>query len=272
MTATLTRPNWTTDHEIELFDKLIDKYAPHLPKTRAGEPRPPANEAEWSNFYRYRIAGAAHDLFIVQLAAKAIDRVIDEPEWQLLLSRQIGDDGAHSAATRQRIWELSGQDPTEEIKQQVQWHWDYLGDLPLRNWLGFIAWELHYELHIVAILLLSSRLTQINEPESGKFATERILPDEFVHRVGVVEWWQQKYDRATPTEKSKLSAQLLQLDEELQRRRNPYLRDFWQRAHRALGFESKGFDVIYDAWRREVLAYFLNIPVAHLPKLVSINN
>lgn len=272
MPTTLTRPAWTTEYEIELFDKVLDQHAPHFPKVRAGEPRLPATEAEWNDFYRYRIAGAAHDLFIVQLAAKAIDRVVDEPEWQLFLSRQIGDDGAHSTATRQRVWELSQQDPTEEIKRQVQWHWDYLGDLPLQNWLGFIAWELHYELHIVAILLLTSRLTQISEPESGKYAAERILPDEFVHRAGVVEWWRQTYDRATPSEKSELSAQLLELDEELQRRRNPYLRDFWQRAHRALGFEGEGFDRVYNAWRREVLAYFLDIPAAQLPQLVSIND
>ena len=271
MTATLTRPAWTSELEIEIFDQLIAQYTPHLAIERV-ESRSPETEEEWQKFYRYRSAGAAHDLFIVQLAAQAINQIADEPQWQLFLSRQIGDDGAHSIATSQRIRELSGQDPTEDVKKQVQWHWEYLGDLPLQSWVNFIAWELHYELHIVAILLLTSRLTQISEPESGQFAKERILPDEFVHRAGVVEWWRSKYDRATPGEKSELAAQLLELDEELQRRRNPYLRDFWQRAYQGLGFEAEGFELLYDAWRREVLAYFLDIPAAQLPRLVSLKD
>lgn len=271
MTATLTRPAWTTELEIEIFDRLVAQHTPHLALDRV-EPRSPETDEEWHKFYRYRVAGAAHDLFIVQLAAKALDRFVSEPEWQLFLSRQIGDDGAHAIATHKRLQELSGQDPTEEIKLQVKWHWKYLGDLPLQSWVSFIAWELHYELHIVAILLLTSRLTRITDPESGQFAKERILPDEFVHRAGVVDWWRSKFDRATSGEKSELTEALLNIDEELQRRRNPYLRDFWHRAHEGLGFEVEGFELLYDAWRREVLAYLLNIPSAQLPKLVSIKD
>lgn len=273
MATTLTHPIWTTNFEIAAFDRLIAEYAPHLPLVKLHEPRPPATEQEWQQFYPYRIAGAAHDLFIVQLCAKAVDRLFaDDPDVQLFLSRQIGDDGAHSLDTRQRVHELSGHDPVEAINQQVQWHWNYLGDLPTQSWLGFIAWELHYELHIVAILLLTSRLARINEPDSAKYAYERILPDEFAHRVGVVNWWQRKYAAATAGERSEWAAQLLELDEEIQRRRNLYLKDFWQRAQTALGFEVEGFDIIYDAWRRAVLAYFLEIPAAQLPKLVSIND
>ncbi|WNZ27042.1 hypothetical protein HJG54_29425 [Leptolyngbya sp. NK1-12] len=272
MTTTLTCPAWTIEFEIETFNQLIVQYAPHLPLAKLHEPRLPASEQEWQKFYLYRIAGAAHDLFIVQLCAKALDRLFgDDPDVQLLLSRQIGDDGAHSLDTRQRVYELSGHDPVEAITQQVQWHWNYLGDLPTRSWLGFMAWELHYELHIVAILLLTSRLTRINEPTSAQYAYERILPDEFAHRAGVVNWWQREYAQATPGQRSELTVQLLELDEEIQRRRNSYLKDFWQRAQAALGFEIEGFDLIYDAWRREVLSYFLKIPAAQLPKLVSIN-
>ncbi|MFQ4143611.1 hypothetical protein [Chlorogloeopsis sp. ULAP02] len=38
MTATLTRPTWTTEFEIETIDKLIAQYAPHFPTTRLQEP------------------------------------------------------------------------------------------------------------------------------------------------------------------------------------------------------------------------------------------
>ncbi|MCM0593011.1 MAG: hypothetical protein HEQ35_29750 [Gloeotrichia echinulata IR180] len=271
MTAILTRPAWTTDLEIEIFDRLLDQHAPHLPKTRQQEPRPPVTEEEIENFYHFRIGGAAHDLFIVQVCAKVIDQIPD-PELQLFLSRQLGDDGAHAENTRRRVQALSGRDPIDDIQKQVDKHWEYMGDLPIRNWQGFLSFELHYELHIVALLLLNSRTTNINDPLSGKFAAERILPDEAVHRLGVVAWWQRKFDQASTAEKEDLIAQVLFVDEEGQRRRNPYLKEHWQLTHRAIGSEIATLPVIYDAWRQEVLSYFLDIPVSKLPKLVSVND
>ncbi|MEH2332535.1 hypothetical protein [Nostoc sp.] len=61
-------------------------------------------------------------------------------------------------------------------------------------------------------------------------------------------------------------------DEEIQRRRNPYLRDHWQLSQKAIGIEIDDLPVLYDAWRREVLSYFLDIPISRLPKLVSVND
>jgi hypothetical protein len=218
MTAILSRPAWTIDFEIATFNHIIAQYAPHIPLQKQHEPRPPLTDEELNNFHHYRVAGAAHDLFIVQLCARAIERLFrSDPDVQLFLSRQIGDDGIHALDTRQRIQALSGYDPIEEIQAQVQRHRQYLDDLPTRNWLAFLAWELHYELHIVAILLLNSRLTQINDPASAQFATERILPDEFAHRAGIAAWWQREYDHASPGQRSELAAGLLELDEEIQR-------------------------------------------------------
>ncbi|WP_427162556.1 hypothetical protein ACQFX9_14010 [Aliinostoc sp. HNIBRCY26] len=271
MTAILTRPNWTTDLELEIFDKLLDQHAPHLPKKRLEEPRPPKTAEERENFYHYRVAGAAHDLFIVQVCAKIIDSFAD-PELQLFLSRQIGDDGAHAQNTRLRAQAISGQDPIEDIQKQVQKHWDYMGDLPIRNWQGFLAFELHYELHIVALLLINSRTSKINDPDSAKYAAQRILPDEAVHRLGVVDWWQRKFDQASPTEKEDLIVQVLEADEEGQSRRNPYLWDHWLLSQKGIGIEIDELPILYDAWRREVLAYFLDIPVSQLPKLISVSD
>ncbi|MEH2457738.1 hypothetical protein [Nostoc sp.] len=61
MTAILTRSAWTTDLELEIFDKLLDQYARHIPKKRSQEPRSPETYEERENFYRIRVAGAAHD-------------------------------------------------------------------------------------------------------------------------------------------------------------------------------------------------------------------
>ncbi|QLE55434.1 hypothetical protein [Nostoc sp. TCL26-01] len=271
MTAILTRPAWTTDLEVEIFDKLLDQYAPHLPKARSLASRPPATLEERENFYHFRVAGAAHDLFIVQVCAKVIG-MLPDAELQLFLSRQIGDDGAHAENTRLRAQAISGRNPIPDIQKQVQKHWDYMGDLPIRNWQGFLAFELHYELHIVATLFLNSRTSKINDPDSAKFAAERIVPDEAVHRLGIVDWWQRKFAQASPAEKEDLIAQLLEADEEGQRRRNPYLRDHWLLSQKAIGVEIDDLPVLYDAWRRQVLAYFLDVPVAHLPQLVSVND
>lgn len=204
MTATLTRRPWTVEFETETIDRLIDKHAPQIPKKRLHEAKPIQTKEELENFYQFRIGGAAHDLFIVQVCAKIVNQIPD-PELQLFLSRQLGDDGAHAENTRRRVEALFGHDPIEDIQKQVQKHWDFMGDLPIRNWLGFLAFELHYEHHIVVTAILNRRLSRLYDPASANFATERIIPDEAFHRVGVVEWWQRKFDKASPARKSRAS-------------------------------------------------------------------
>ncbi|QIR36010.1 hypothetical protein HCG51_04035 [Tolypothrix sp. PCC 7910] len=271
MTVIITRPAWTIEFENETIDRLIDKHAPHIPKKRLQEPKAIATAEELENFYHFRVGGAAHDLFIVQVVANVIDKIPD-PELQLFLSRQLGDDGAHAENTRRRVEALFGHDPIDDIQKQVQKHWDFMGDIPRRGWLGFLAFELHYEHHIVAIGSLNRRLSRLYDPESSSFATARIIPDETFHRAGVAEWWLRKFDKASPTEKAELAAQVIEADEEVQRRRNPYLKEHEKVSRRALGIEVEGTGVIYDTWRQEVLSYFLDIPVSQLPKLVSIND
>lgn len=270
MNTTVTRPLWNTNLELEIFNKITNQHTPHLPKQRLHETKPPQTPEEIEKFYRFRVAGAAHDLFIVQVCAKVIGE-IPEPELQLFLSQQIGDDGAHAANTRRRAQEIYGQDPIEDIQKQVEKHWDYMGDLPIRNWQGFLAFELHYEMHIVASLFVNGITSKISDPQSAEFSKTRIKPEEARHRVGVVNWWQSKYDQVSPTKKADLAAQVLQIDEEAQRRRNPYLKKHWQLTHDAIGTDISDLPKIYDAWRREVLAYFLDVPVTQLPPLVSVN-
>ncbi|MEH1939901.1 MAG: hypothetical protein V7L01_06755 [Nostoc sp.] len=56
------------------------------------------------------------------------------------------------------------------------------------------------------------------------------------------------------------------------RRCNPYLWDRWQLSQKAIGIQIDDLPVLYHAWRREVLSYFLDIPISRLPKLVSVND
>jgi hypothetical protein len=104
----------------------------------------------------------AHDLFIVQLAARALDRLFrDDPDFQLVLARQTGDDGAHAWATRDRITALSGHDQITKVERSIAGHWERVGDIAIGSWQGFLAWELHYEHHILPKVLVRRRTTQI---------------------------------------------------------------------------------------------------------------
>jgi hypothetical protein len=82
---TSTRPIWITDLELAIFDTITNQHAPHLLKRGLHETKPPETKAEIENFYRFRVAGAAHDFFIVQVCAHIIGQMPD-PELQLFLS------------------------------------------------------------------------------------------------------------------------------------------------------------------------------------------
>mgnify|MGYP000282339493 CR=1 FL=1 len=147
-----------------------------------------------------------------------------------------------------------------------------MGDLPIRNWQGFLAFELHYEMHILASLLVNSSTRKISDAESAKFSATRIQREEAFHHVGVLNSSQRKYDQPSLAEKVDLAAQLFELDQEGQKRRNPYLKEYWQLTNQAIATDINHLPRIYDAWWREVLAYFLDIPVSQLPQLVSVND
>ncbi|BAY08239.1 hypothetical protein [Calothrix sp. NIES-2098] len=274
MTATLSKPTWNAEYETQLLDRLVAEYAPNLPIVDRSQTRPPQTPEEIANVGQYRVFGAAHDLFIVQAIAKAIGPIIDDLHWQLSLSRQLADDGAHALDSLLRAQELLGYDPVDEVNQLIQEQWEGLGDLPIRDWLGFAAFQLHYELHNVGTFLLNGKVGRIKDPQTSSYFAERVLPDEAVHRFAVIDWWKDRYDRASANEKAELASQFLEVDEEFQRRRSPILKKYyWQKAYLSAGIDYiPQVGAIYDAWRREVLAYLLDIPIDQLPKLVSVDD
>ncbi len=235
MTATLTR-TWNIEFEQENLNKLIAKHAPHIPTIRKDGVRPPATEEEKSNFYDYWTATAGHDLFIVQAASKAI-WLIPDPDLHLILSRQIGDDGAHAIAERvlcpnkaplcclespirgkgfwrkpfghirtiafrERIIALTERDPIDDIRKEVERHWEFIGDVPYRNWLGFIAFELHYEHHILPQVVFNKRTSKIGDLELANKSSQRFHDDEAVHRETVANWWRKQFEKASQERKS----------------------------------------------------------------------
>ncbi|MBH8578121.1 hypothetical protein I8752_35295 [Nostocaceae cyanobacterium CENA369] len=266
MATTLTR-SWSVEFEKENLEKLFSQHAPHVPLTREHPSRPPITEAEKEHFYQYWAATGGHDLSIVQAASKAI-LLIPDPDLHLILSRQIGDDGAHAIAFRDRIIALTGRDPIDDIRKEAKRHWEFLEDVPYRNWLGFIAWELHYEHHILPQVWFNKLTSTIGDAVLAQQSSERFSDDEAIHRVTIANWWRKKFEQASLNERTELAAQLLELDEEIQKRRAAYIKQRWQDAENFNGSNSQGIEPIYDAWRKEVLSYLLDIP--H-PQLTSIN-
>lgn len=89
MTVGLARPGYR-DFETETADKLFARLAPHIPSARVDELRPITSKEELENFAQYLIAGAAHDSYMVQICAYAINKLIpDHLHLQLFLSRQL---------------------------------------------------------------------------------------------------------------------------------------------------------------------------------------
>ncbi|WP_024974171.1 hypothetical protein [Ralstonia pickettii] len=257
--------------EKDLFDRVAAVHAPHLPPARTEPPRDAQTAEELEGVIDYAVWNAAHDLFIVQLASAGLDRLFrNEPDFQLALSRQIGDDGFHAVASRERIRVLSGHDQIERIAREVRHHWDVLGDYPLTSQAAFLAWEFHYEHHILARLQVNRRTSRVLDVANRDFAENRIMPDEEVHRILITEWWHRKLDAASDDEREQLVGEVLDADDKLQVLLGDYLRESWALNERAAGIDTRNYVPLYDAWRREILGVLLQRPADTLPALTSL--
>jgi hypothetical protein len=196
MSATGSRPAYTGEFEEALFNRVVTRYASNIPLVRSSPPRDATTPEERDALVDLYVWSTAHDLFIVQLAARAIDRLFrEDPDFQLVLARRIGDDGAHAWASRDRIAALSGRDQMARVEQAIDAHWDRVGDIAIGSWQGFLAWELHFEHHILPKVLVRRRTTQIADLAFRAFAEDRIVPDEEFHRIKITEWWLRKLMR-----------------------------------------------------------------------------
>jgi hypothetical protein len=266
---------WNAALEDEIFTRVAARHAPNLPPKALQEPRPPETAEEVGHVVEYIARLCAHDTFIVQVCAKAIDRLVPDADFQHKLARQIGDDGHHAVLARNSLQVLTGRDQIDQIEAYTREHWDLLGDLPHRDWFGFAAFQLHYELHIQPRLKAESRTAKVRYRELSKnfkshYAAEDEAGDELVHRIYVVEWLQKKFSEATPAERIEWRGRLLGADEEVQRRLNPYLRWRLQNGGLAWQADTENSVALYDAHRREVLSYLLETPLEELPELVSL--
>jgi len=262
---------YSAELEKEIFDRVSAQYAPHLPPARLNPPRDAQTPEERQGLIDYAIWNGSHDLFIVQVVARGISTLFkDDTEFQFALARQLGDDGLHALAARDRIALLAGQDGTERIAEAVRHHWQVLGDFPLSSWQAFLAWEFHFEHHILARLFVNRRSAQVADLPMRDFAENRIMPDEEYHRIKITEWWLRKLKAASPGQREQWVGEVLEADEKLQRILGGYLRDSWALNQRASGIDARNYIPLYDAWRRKILALLTGRSIDTLPELTSL--
>ncbi len=79
-----------------------------------------------------------------------------------------------------------------------------------------------------------------------------------------------KVDAAFQAQRQEWTAQILEADEAIQRNINPYLRDSWALTERSSRIDTTNHVALYDNFRREILSYHLDVPLASLPALTSL--
>jgi hypothetical protein len=272
MNAPVEPYRWSARIEDDIYRDVVTRFAPHLPLQRAAPRRPATTPAEIEGICDNWIWTAGHDSLIVQAASKALDRLFPELDQQYFLARQIGDDGFHAEFVRDYAKRVLGYDPIRQINDIVRQHWRALDDLPYRDIHSFFAWELHYELHILSRLQTERRTGLIGDPSIRQFAEERVTPDEEAHRLRILDWWLGYYGALGLAEREAVARRVIMLDDEIQRRLNPYLNSRYQRSAMNLGADIRGKDAVYDNFRREVLARLLDMPPEGIGRLTSLGD
>ena len=91
-----------------------------------------------------------------------------------------------------------------------------------------------------------------------------------MHRLRILDWWINYYAAHGRTERASISRQVIAVDDELQHRPNPYLNSRYQRSALNFGADIRGKDVVYDSFRREVLARLLEMTPEQIGPLTSL--
>lgn len=275
MSQLSSRYGWDAPFENTLFNDVIAVAAPHLPPGPPRQTREPETAQEIAEVVEFTSRLAAHDTFIVQAVSKAFAHIDFDLDFQLKLARQVGDDGHHAELARHRLRTLTGSDQLPVIEAYIEELWHALGDLPYRDEVGFLAFQLHFELHIQGRLKAEGRTAKIKygrkPDEVLDYAAGNEADDELLHRINIVDWVKGRL-AALPTPEARRAwvARVVAADDEFQRRLNPYLRHRIANAGRAWQSDLTNVTGIYDGYRRRVLAHLLDTADDGLPELTSL--
>ncbi len=220
---------------------------------------------------------ASHDAFIVQAVSRAIANLPIDTRFHLQLAEQVGDDARHAVQSAEVVDKLTGTDSLPLIESYVEEFWEALGDVPYRDIFGFIACQFHFELHLIGRIVAQNRHRKVRFNKKGALGHEAEPPgkakeadDELVHRTYIAEWARKKLNEVPAGARGEWIANLIAADDDVQRRLNPYHRYRVKLAARAWQSDVSRSVPIYDTFRREFLAYVLDLPVDQLPPLTSL--
>lgn len=264
---------WTVGFEEELLTRVARERLPDFPKRRVREQRGAATAEEHTALAAYYISAASHDLYIVQVVARAITQPFTQDfDLQVILSRQLGDDGFHAGVERNWAGAHQVADPVPIINARVQDAVARLGELPYGSLAGFIAFEFHYEVYELARLQLARRTGNIVDPITQPFLDSRLVPDEEWHRIKIVEWWWNHLEAQQPSKRRLLIDEVIEADNEIQLRLHDYLHEKYRSSRDAFGTQLDHYVHIYDGFRKHTLAALLNTLPDKLPRLQSLGD
>lgn len=277
----MSEPNsrfvWSEAIEKELINKVLGSVVPksELPPER--ELREAQSHDELQSVAENFARAASHDTFIVQAVSRAIAHLEIDTRFHLKLAEQVGDDGRHavdSTFVASKIW---GKDALPKVEEYVDEFWEALGDVPYRDIFGFLAFQFHFELHLIGRVTAQNFDRKVRFNKKGALGNEveathnkKELDDELIHRTYIAEWTRQKLDALPVDERDEWIAKYIEADNEVQKRLNPYHRYRVSLAEKAWLADTRHAVGIYDTFRRELLALVLNKKTDELPELTSL--
>jgi hypothetical protein len=270
---TYANPRWSLEFEDQALTAAGRAKLPDFPDKASANPRVADTQEEHAALATYYISAASHDLYIVQVVARALAQPYAQDfDLQIILSRQLGDDGFHAGEEKQWADIHHAVDPVAAINARVQDATQRLGDLPYRSLAGFIAFEFHYEVYELARLKLARRTGNLVDPITRSFLENRLVPDEEWHRIQVIEWWFNHLDAQTVEARNSLIQEVIETDNEIQLRLHDYLHEKYRSSHNAFGTQLDFYVDIYDGFRRRTLAALLDTGSENLPALRSLGD
>jgi hypothetical protein len=247
---------WTKEWEKGTITRLAELAGYAIPE-RPLSTRPPAPGDASAQYYACYASVAGLDQFIYQSCAGGM-ALVDDSEFQLLLTRQIGDDGSHAQRYREVVAKQTGADPLSAIAREARHQRDLVGDLTGRGLAGFLAFEISYELYTAPEFLVLGRTALISDADLLVSGAERFGPDEFVHRQGVANWWRVHLGTLASEEAAELTDEVLRLDKQLWQRRNDDIDQRWLVAEDATQADYRLIRAIREAWRQEVHTFLFS--------------
>jgi len=248
--------SWTKEWEEGAINALAAGLGLSIPGRPLGT-TPPEPGDESAAYYGCYASVAGLDEFIFQSCAHGIS-LVDDVEFQLLLTRQIGDDGSHAQRYREVVAKGTGTDPLPAINAAAAYQRELVGDLTGRGLAGFLAFEISYELYTAPEFLILGRTARVSDPDLLVSGAERFGPDEFVHRQGVADWLRTYLRSLAPAAAAEFVAQLRQVDEELWQRRGPDIDRRWTVAAEATQADYATVRALREPWREEVHAFLFS--------------